>query len=156
MILGCYYLTISKEKNDYISPNFSREIRNKHNSKEGIKNWYATFNEALEEYYNNRVALHTPIWVIWNGKSQNLISEQTAQERNTPLELRFTNYGQTEFIFGDQYLIESKPPLLLNKSKVDSTTNNPSQRFIRTTPGRLILYKLINLSMLGKANSPQA
>ena len=156
MILGCYYLTISKEKNDYISPNFSREIPNKHNTKEGIKNWYATFNEALEEYYNNRVALHTPIWVIWNGKSQNLISEQTAQERNTPLELRFTNYGQTEFIFGDQYLIESKPPLLLNKSKVDSTTNNPSQRFIRTTPGRLILYKLINLSMLGKANSPQA
>ena len=33
--------------------------------------------------------LHTPIWVKWNEKVQNLASEQYSHERNIPFEIRF-------------------------------------------------------------------
>jgi DNA-directed RNA polymerase subunit beta' len=150
MILGCYYLTISKEKSEFGLPNFSKEISKIFSTQVG--KWYSHFNEVLEDYSNHRVDLHTPIWVQWKGKIQNLISEQNGQERNTAFELRFTNFGQTEFVYFDKYIIHS-----LIFDRVELTTelvpfrnqsdNNFSQCFLRTTPGKLLLYKLFTLSI---------
>lgn len=150
MILGCYYLTISKEKSEFGLPNFSKEISN--NLSTQVGKWYSNFNEVLEDYSNHRVDLHTPIWVQWKGKIQNLISEQNGQERNTAFELRFTNFGQTEFVYFDKYIIHS-----LIFDSVELTTkfvpfqnqpdNHFTQCFLRTTPGKLLLYKLFTLSI---------
>ena len=158
MILGCYYLTISKEKNDFIQPNFSKEISNTKSSITG--NWYSTVQNVLEEYHNQRLSLHTPIWVRWKGKIQNLVSEQNAQERNTPVEVRFASSGQTEFIFFDKYIIKSLSKNSINQKPINNisipTTQceqnlinvSDIQCFLRTTPGRLFLYKIISLAMV--------
>jgi DNA-directed RNA polymerase beta' subunit len=158
MILGCYYLTISKEKNDFLVPNFSKEILNKNSSTFG--KWYSTTQHVLEEYYNHRLELHNPIWVRWKGKIQNLVSEQNAQERNTPFEVRFASSGQTEFIFFDKYIIESLAKNSINheavnnisiptpQSELTTISGLARQCFLRTTPGRLLLYKIITLAMV--------
>jgi len=158
MILGCYYLTISKEKNDFLVPNFSKEILNKNSST--IGKWYSTTQHVLEEYYNHRLELHNPIWVRWKGKIQNLVSEQNAQERNTPFEVRFASSGQTEFIFFDKYIIESLAKNSINheavnnisiptpQSELTTISGLARQCFLRTTPGRLLLYKIITLAMV--------
>ena len=102
----------------------------------------------MEDYSNQRLDLHTPIWVQWKGKIQNLLSEQNGQERNTSFELRFTTFGQAEFIYFDKYIIKS-----LNFDNVELTPlrnradNNFRQCFLRTTPGKLLLYKLLTLSI---------
>jgi DNA-directed RNA polymerase subunit beta' len=146
MILGCYYLTISKEKNDFLVPNFSKEISNKNSST--IGKWYSTTKHVLEEYYNQRLELHSPIWVRWKGKIQNLVPEQNAQERNTPFEVRFANSGQTEFIFFDKYVIESLAKNSINPEPENNISIPITQCFLRTTPGRLLLYKIITLAMV--------
>ena len=155
MVLGCYYLTISKEKNESGSPTFTKEIYTADHNVLG--KWYSNFEDALEEYSNQRLNLHTPIWVMWKGKIQNLVPEQTSQDRNSPFELRFTNTGQTEFVFFDKYIVYSTP---IN-DQTDTNTNltlsdsneslarliRHAQCFVRTTPGRLLLYKIIRLSV---------
>ena len=146
MILGCYYLTISKEKSEFGLLNFSKEISSDITTQ--IGKWYSNFHEVLEDYSNQRLDLHTPIWVQWKGKIQNLLSEQNGQERNTSFELRFTTFGQAEFIYFDKYIIKS-----LNFDNVELTPlrnradNNFRQCFLRTTPGKLLLYKLLTLSI---------
>ena len=158
MILGCYYLTISKEKSEFGVLNFSKEISNDVATQ--IGKWYSNFHEVLEDYSNQRLDLHTPIWVQWKGKIQNLLSEQNGQERNTSFELRFTIFGQTEFIYFDKYITKS-----LNFDNVELTplqnladnnfsrceqsliSNSVAQCFLRTTPGKLLLYKLLTLSI---------
>ena len=146
MILGCYYLTISKEKNDFILPNFSKEILNKNSSI--IGKWYSKIQHVLEEYYNQSLELHSPIWVRWKGKIQNLASEQNAQDRNTPFEVRFSSSGQTEFIFFDKYIIESLSKNSINPEPIKNISIPITQCFLRTTPGRLLLYKIIALAMV--------
>ena len=150
MILGCYYLTISKEKNDFTFPAFSKEIsRNKYstqNRKTGL--WYSNFDEVLEAYLNQQITLHKPVWVQWKGKIQNLMSEQAGQDRNTPFEIRFTSFGQTEFISFDKYSVHQSPNIInMVEFKQTGITLNQKQFFIRTTPGKVLLYKLFKQSI---------
>jgi len=139
MILGCYYLTISKEKTDFLAPNFSKEIIPQISNR--IGKWYSYFDEVLQDYANQKLNLHSPVWVRWEGKVQNLVAEQNSQDRNTPFELRLNTSGQNELIFFDKYILEAP----LQNSTANQRT---SYFFVRTTPGRLILYKIITLSVI--------
>ena len=149
MILGCYYLTINKEKNEFTSPNFSKEILNKKFTGRG--KWYGNFTEVLEDYSNQQIELHSPIWVRWSEKIQNLISEKQAENLNTPFELRINNLGEIEYIYFDQYIIKSITKFdkvnqfISSNSKIENSCS--SQCFIRTTPGRIILYKTITAAI---------
>jgi DNA-directed RNA polymerase subunit beta' len=138
MILGCYYLTISKEKTDCIINNFFDPIFNKEINKKG--NWYLTIEEVLEEYHTNKLHLHTPVWIFWQEEVQNFNSEHHAHEKNMPVEFRFDIFGTLEAIYSDKYqlLVAARLPV----------TNFCKQIFIRTTPGRLIFYKLISSAVL--------
>lgn len=147
MILGCYYLTISKEKSEFGVPNFSKEISKISSTK--IGKWYSNSNEVLQDYSNQRIDLHTQVWVKWRGKIQNLLSEQIGQERNTPFEIRFTNFGQTEFFYFDKYIINY---ISINMSELIPPSrvfeNQVNQCFLRTTPGKLLLNKILTLSII--------
>jgi DNA-directed RNA polymerase subunit beta' len=151
MILGCYYLTISKEKNEFTGPNFSKEILNKF--VKGWGKWYGNFTEVLEDYSNQEIELHSPIWVRWAEKIQNLIPEKQAENLNTPFEVRINSVGEVEYIYIDQYIINSITKLdkfnqfIPSNYKIENFNNFPSQCFIRTTPGRIILYKTIKASI---------
>ena len=85
-----------------------------------LENGIRRFNTILEEYYNHRLKITNPIWVRWKGKIQNLVSEQNAQERNTPFEVRFASSGRTEFIFFDRYIIESLAKNSINHEAVNN------------------------------------
>jgi DNA-directed RNA polymerase subunit beta' len=138
MILGCYYLTISKEKTDYTVNNFFDPIFSKQTKKKG--NWYLTSEEVLEEYETNKLHLHKPVWVFWQGEVQNFNSEHQSREKNMPVELRLDIFGTLETIYSDKYQI-----LTLNLRQF---VNSNKQTFIRTTPGRLIFCKLITSALL--------
>ena len=129
MILGCYYLTISKEmsaNSTISSPRFLAAKKKQAYS----HHWYSNFADVLEEYHNKRLALHAPIWVRWKGKVQNLLPEQNAYDRNMPFEIRFDSFGNKEVYFREKYSFDNNV--------------QPNQSFYRTTPGRILLYKLIN------------
>ena len=123
MILGCYYLTISNEIFT------KKDNKNSH--------VFSNFDEALEEYENNRITVHTPIWVKWNEKVQNLASEQYSHERNIPFEIRCDLFGNKEFYFSEKYIFQP-----------NNTFGATQQSFVRTTAGRISLYKLMKLATL--------
>ena len=123
MILGCYYLTIANEIFT------KKDNKNSH--------VFSNFDEALEEYQNNRITVHTPIWVNWNEKVQNLASEQYSHERNTPFEIRCDLFGNKEFYFSEKYIFQP-----------NNTFESTQQSFVRTTAGRILLYKLMNSTTL--------
>ena len=151
MILGCYYLTISKERTDFALPNFTRELEIKNNNL--LDHWYSSTEQVLENYSTQKLNLHTPVWFLWNGKSQNLVSEYSNVERNLPFEIRFSKLGQTEFIFFDKYIYSQffknrfTEKQNLATSFSEKETNDLNQYFLRTTPGRIILYKIITFSI---------
>jgi len=131
MILGCYYLTISNEIG----------ISQKNTKKAFI---YFNFVEVLEEYQNKRISIHTPIWVQWDGKVQNLVSEQTSYEYNFPSELRIDIFGNKQVYFLEKYLYQKNTLGSKNQDSFESKSQDAQTTFIRTTPGRILLHKLIN------------
>lgn len=122
MILGCYYLTISNE----ISLNKTQYPI------------YSNFQEVLEEYNNKRIHTHTTVWVNYNEKVQNLVSEQNSHDRNIPCEIRFDSFGNKEVYFPEKYIFAG-----------NTSSNSNTYSFIRTTPGRILLYNLMK-----SVNSP--
>ena len=150
MILGCYYLTISKEKNDFTCPTLAKEISTSQgftlNKREKNGLWYSNFDDVLEAYLNQQINLHKPIWVQWKGKIQNLMSEQAGQDRNTPFEIRFSASGQTEFFSFDKYTVSQSPNHMV-ESENPVRTSIQKQFFVRTTPGKILLYKLFKQSI---------
>ena len=123
MILGCYYLTISKERQEkrIYSSSKSVFLLNK------VDNYYFNFEQVIHEYQTHRLGLHTPIWVIWNKKVQSLLQPN---QRNSPLEVRVSRSGKTEYFYFEKYKIQ------FSHSVTQFTS--PQECFIRTTPGRIL------------------
>jgi DNA-directed RNA polymerase subunit beta' len=161
MILGCYYLTISKNRGQ------ASKLLQK--STMFVTKWYSELNEILEDFNRQKLFLHTPIWVKYRKKVQNLLSEQIGHDRNRPLEIRFDMYGNTEFYYLEKYSflpqkndffgdytpssqisesnMTNKAESLIsdNISRPEFTLLNSIQEdFIRTTAGRVIFYNLYN------------
>jgi len=129
MILGCYYLTISKD--------------NSITNTTLISNFYSNLEEVVEEYQNKRLNLHTPIWVKWDGKIQNFISEQQAHDKNLPFEIRIDIIGNKEFYFPEKYLFQNTTKLNTTGLRPVSMEQAFEQLFFRTTSGRVLLHNLI-------------
>ena len=123
MILGCYYLTISKERQEKRVYSSSKLVYllNK------VNNYYFNFEQVIHDYQTHRLGLHTPIWVIWNKKVQTLLQPN---QRNSPLEVRVSQSGKTEFFYFEKYKIQ------FSHSVTQFTS--PQECFIRTTPGRIL------------------
>ena len=158
MVLGCYYLTnfnskvqltslalsntgsnisktITKKASNFESsvdkkgfdtffaPNTKNNVLQK-DSKKRISHYFSDFNDLLKAFYQKQIDLHQSVWVRKNGL---LETEKTLE---SPLEIRVNSFGQYNQIFSTyQYDYDS------NGEKV--------KQYLRTTPGRILLNKLI-------------
>ena len=120
MVLGCYYLTLLKNK---IS-NPKLLISN--------TNWYTDISDILSDYQSNKIHTHTPIWLKLDIPVQTLNSEKQAKDSTKPLEIRVNLKGDKKYFFTDSYIISN------------NQTNCSSTCFYRTTPGRVLMNKLIH------------
>lgn len=126
MVLGCYYLTLVKNKN-------FKEVY----KKTILTKYYFNISNLISDYTNNKIHLHTPIWL----KCQNSISVQTlftrkvAKDMNKPLEIRLDKIGTKYQYRTDMYSI----------SKQDIGIKLYT-RFYRTTPGRVLMNQLIHIN----------
>jgi DNA-directed RNA polymerase subunit beta' len=137
MILGCYYLTISKELLSSKAMNKSTYSEKLDNIAEKI-NWYSSFSEVLQEYYRSRLSTHTSLWVFWNCNVQNVssaVTENQSSHHELLIELRLDAFGKSEVFSPEQYQIQFTSALGSDKITTCS--------FIRTTPGRILLHNLL-------------
>ena len=120
MVLGCYYLTLLKNK-----------ISNPELLKRST-NWYTDISDILSDYKSNKLHTHTPIWLKLNIPVQTLNSEKQAKDLTKPLEIRINLKGDKKYFFNDSYKVVKK------------YKNYSSTHFYRTTPGRVLMNKLIH------------
>jgi DNA-directed RNA polymerase subunit beta' len=139
MILGCYYLTISKEKNESRSYSGSHQLWIRSNAR--FQNWYSGVDEIVNNYQRNQVQLHTPVWFLSSTRSQNLISEEQSYEQSLPCELRCTIFGTNEMISIDTFKVDIKSAINMNVGS--------RQTYIRTTPGRILLHQVMQTAKIG-------
>lgn len=171
MVLGCYYLTISKEMTPFnklepsqptvrpddkinINPAYVVDSLKKTSTNKALVSnkskldrftihWYSGFSEVMEEYYRSKLSAHTPIWVCFNKTVQNLIPQNQSQQRDRPIELRFDVFGKSEILASEHYVIhasDQKENEIITKF---SSTTLQTSSYIRTTPGRILLYNLM-------------
>lgn len=88
---------------------------------------YTGFNDVSKAYYQNKLQLHTPVWVRVS-KSVNHESERGLEE---PLEVRISLFGNYDLLF---------PTYQYSYNK----TKQISSLCIRTTPGRIVLNSVIS------------
>lgn len=145
MILGCYYLTISKEINT-ISQVISRSSHDFSDTKElnildmsKKTDWYSNFSEVLEEYDRGRLTAHTPVWVFCNKNVQNLSPKNQYQYRELTIEHRLDTFGKREILSPEHYEIEL--------SSVFDSKSTRTSSYIRTTPGRILLHNLLKIAI---------
>jgi DNA-directed RNA polymerase subunit beta' len=157
MILGCYYLTIAKE--NQIQKHFDQSfasisVNEVEDKSQNLKNstkksiYFSDFYEVLESYTKKYLNLHTPVWVRWSGLVQNFVSEIQSREREQPCEIRIDTFGNTETLSLELYQRTTsprgeslKPVNMLQKEQI-AIRKTSDVSFIRTTPGRILLYKL--------------
>ena len=107
MVLGCYYLTAE-------NPNNNR----------GAGSYFASLDDAIVAYEQERVDLHAKVWVRYDGKVE------TAKPDSEPLKVEKQGDGTVTKHFRERRVRE------------DGSGNLLSQ-FILTTPGRIIYNKAI-------------
>ena len=119
MVLGCYYLTLLKNK---IS-NPKLLTCDTH--------WYTDISDILSDYQSNQIHTHTPIWLKLDIPVQTLNSEKQAKDFTKPLEVRINLKGDKKYFFNDSYMT------------IKNNKNSSPVYFYRTTPGRVLMNKLI-------------
>ena len=138
MVLGCYYLTTfntkpqltslvasnTKQNRSDLKPESKKNFVLQDKSKKRVSHYFSDFNDLLKAYYQNKIDLHTSVWVRKNG------SLETEKTLESPLEIRVNSFGQYNQIFSTyQYDYD------MNGQKV--------KQYIRTTPGRALLNQAI-------------
>ena len=97
---------------------------------------FTGFNDVSKAYYQNKLQLHTPVWVRVS-ESVNHESEKGLEE---PLEVRISLFGNYDLLF---------PTYQYSYNK----TKQISSLCIRTTPGRIILNNVISTISSTKSTS---
>ena len=138
MVLGCYFLTL-----DFQRKFLGIEIKNcfknqssklqKTESKKNFQTWYRenktlllykSFSKVLQAYQKQEISLHTPVWVFTN------IPLDFGNDSAKPRELRLRKNGEWQQIF-PKY------------STSYSSKNKEISKYIRTTPGRILMNSMI-------------
>lgn len=143
MVLGCYYLTISKEiifKSS--TTTVSKEVALSQNTEYlGTKCinypefYFSNLTEIQKLYDREKLGTHTPVWVKWTGQIQNFVNEQQAKNKEFPLEYRLDFQGNSEVVFSD-------------RTAVFNSKFNHTILYIRTTPGRICFYDYLFTTVL--------
>jgi len=113
MVLGCYYLTTSNPS-----------------SIKGQDHFFSSLEDVIMAYNNNKVDLHSFIWVRFDG-----ILDPLSSNNNSPL--------KTEVDFVSNQLIYYSNKIIKLNSSGDQIV-----QYIRTTPGRILFNNAIHHSLL--------
>nr|YP_009106703.1 beta' subunit of RNA polymerase [Pseudochloris wilhelmii]AIT95530.1 beta' subunit of RNA polymerase [Pseudochloris wilhelmii] len=136
MVLGCYYLTIIKP-----TPQLSAETKTRRSlTKSILPMFFTNWKQVYEAYMRQQITIHTTVWIRWSRSQsfQNLLNEQYAKTKDIALEYRLNANGMTETIFNDRYVI-MKSTQNMDKKGFHFFESKQAV-YIRTTPGRVILY----------------
>lgn len=120
MVLGCYYLTISKD----IIPNSSFTKNPEYKIIKYTEYYFSTLDEVQQCYDRQLLKTHLPIWIKCLGLIQNLVAEQQAKVKDLPLECRLDIQGNSEVIFYD-------------RTDIKNSQFTTQISYLRTTAGRL-------------------
>lgn len=112
MVLGCYYLT---------TDNFKKQ--------KGTGKLFTTIEDALKNYNQDKLNMHSPIWIKWNGNLE------TNKDIENPIEIQLRPFGQYTKIYS-QY----KQDFDENGTKIN--------QYVRTTPGRALINSIIQENFL--------
>lgn len=121
MVLGCYYLTLLKNRI------INKELLSRQ------PNWYTDISDIIADYQSNKIHTHTPIWLKLTIPVQTLNSEKQSKDLIKPLEIRLNINCDRADYYQDAYFT--------NKNNNNKSKNS----FYRTTAGRVLMNKLINL-----------
>jgi DNA-directed RNA polymerase subunit beta' len=139
MVLGFYYLTISKEID---LKNWPQLFSNYLESEEF---YFSNFSQAKQAHDRNLIKTHTPIWIQWSGKVQNFIPENQAKNKEMPLEIRLDLFGNCESIFTDRcQLLQSTVALQKTVFFLPGSLFVKKLVYIRTTVGRIFMYEYLS------------
>lgn len=134
MVLGCYYLTISKEIIlKPITPNTSKESDYELISYPEF--YFSNLTEVQKLYDRDKLETHTPVWVKWAGRMQNFVTEQQAKTKEFPLEFRLDLQGNSEIVFSD-------------RTETHKFDFNHTLFYVRTTPGRICFHDYLFTTVL--------
>nr|YP_009393519.1 RNA polymerase b'-subunit [Bostrychia simpliciuscula]ARW62081.1 RNA polymerase b'-subunit [Bostrychia simpliciuscula] len=112
MVLGCYYLTTN-------NPSIFK----------GQGHFFASLEDAIMSYENSQIALHSFIWVRFNGLIDEKFDDQLILRKNVQYNNNQTIYYKNKIIKLDEY-------------------SNQIVQYIRTTVGRIIFNKVIQDSLI--------
>jgi hypothetical protein len=151
MVLGCYYVTTGMhDLNDsgFESPRNSRERESR---------YFASVQQVKACYDRGDIALHTPIWVKYDGRIHNSSSESHAKLQEKALEIHVSVYGQVQVVFSDRFVSYSSGSGRNNSARGNLQQSSPSSRpsglpmseqptttLVRTTPGRVLFHLLLD------------
>nr|YP_009122073.1 DNA-directed RNA polymerase subunit beta' [Choreocolax polysiphoniae]AJH65831.1 DNA-directed RNA polymerase subunit beta' [Choreocolax polysiphoniae] len=113
MILGCYYLTT-----------------NNPSIKQGKNHFFSNLEDAMISYFNNKIALHSFIWVRFNG-----LLEISLNNESKPLKKILDSSGNKLICYTYKII------------KLDFC-NNYLVQYIRTTVGRILFNNVIKKSLI--------
>ena len=134
MVLGCYYLTISKEIIlKPITINTSKESDYELISYPEF--YFSNLTEVQKLYDREKLETHTPVWVKWFGSMQNFVTEQQAKTKEFPLEYRLDLQGNSEIVFSD-------------RTETHKFDFNHTIFYVRTTPGRICFHDYLFTTVL--------
>jgi DNA-directed RNA polymerase subunit beta' len=134
MVLGCYYLTISKEIIlKPITINTSKQSDYELISYPEF--YFSNLTEVQKLYDRDKLETHTPVWVKWSGRMQNFITEQQAKTKEFPLEFRLDLQGNSEIVFSD-------------RTETHKFDFNHTIFYVRTTPGRICFHDYLFTTVL--------
>jgi DNA-directed RNA polymerase beta' subunit len=144
MVLGCYYLTTYSKSLNRTTPalrgaysasssssSSTIDIRTPQVSTLPIQAQQFYFNhleDVIQAYNQQKVKIHTLVWVKWNG----LIENGTDQEE--PIEVRLTAFGQWQEISAHYLRFYDSKNVLVNQ-------------YMATTPGRILFNLIIQDSL---------
>nr|WQA10907.1 RNA polymerase beta' subunit [Streptosarcina sp. YL-2023a] len=94
----------------------------------GAGKYFADFDDVLKGHYQKRIELHAYVWVRCN---ENFESPKKLEK---PIELRVSSSGNFSKIYA-------------NYSRSYDSKNNLVNKYIRTTPGRILLNKVLITSL---------
>nr|YP_009394130.1 RNA polymerase b'-subunit [Rhodomela confervoides]ARW62692.1 RNA polymerase b'-subunit [Rhodomela confervoides] len=113
MVLGCYYLTT-----------------NNPSAIKGRDHFFANLQDAIMSYHNNQIALHSFIWVRFDG-----LLDMSADDNSEPFKTILDPSGNKLIYYTDKII------------KLDCQDNQLVQ-YIRTTVGRILFNNAIKNSLI--------
>ena len=140
MVLGCYYLTLTKENIESTSREIEFIKEKKSRIFDNFKTilYYTNFADVLEDYHRGYITAHSTVWAFWDGDVQTALPKYQSRQRSLVNEIRLDISGRIESFSDDKYE---------NFIKKAENSTFYKYSYIRTTPGRIMMHHLLTTAI---------